>query len=308
MRLFISYASEDRADFAEPLAIKLRENYDVWFAPYELTVGDSLFQKINEGLRSCDYGVVILSHSFFAKKWPPAELNGLFALEEPSRKIILPVWRNITAEEIKEYSPILADRVAANGSQGIDAVVPELRFAIDTSDRQRALGRINPALEKLKTLASTIDEQRNSELLLASEEGVRLVSEAAGHFFDIVEKAFSEIGTSGALNATYKRTGTRMLQVICNYRLTLHLTLSKVFINTALPTIMQALIIRDKGNFIRDSEWDVLSTHDFKPFIRRGPELVWKPDDGTSRTLSAEDMLTDVLDKFRTEFERAALP
>jgi hypothetical protein len=182
MRLFISDASEDRNDFAEPLAKQLGENYEVWFAPYELKVGDSLFKKINEGLRSCDYGVVIMSHHFFAKKWPQAELDGLFAIEEPSSKIILPVWRDLTAGDIRKYSPILADRVAANGSEGIEAVVAALRFAIDTSDRQRELGRLNPTVEKFKGLAETIQERQDSERLLGNTEGVRLVSEAAGHF------------------------------------------------------------------------------------------------------------------------------
>ena len=86
MRLFISYASEDRADFVEPLAKQLAESYEVWFAPYELKVGQSLLMQIDAGLRSCDYGVVVLSHHFFRKKWPPAELSGLFALEGPASR------------------------------------------------------------------------------------------------------------------------------------------------------------------------------------------------------------------------------
>src|SRR5262245_57367435 len=101
MRLFISYASEDRSALAEPLAKALSNDYEVWFAPYELKVGDSLLQKISAGLSSSDFGVVILSRHFFAKKWPQAELNGLFALEEPSKKVILPVWNDITEEEVK---------------------------------------------------------------------------------------------------------------------------------------------------------------------------------------------------------------
>jgi hypothetical protein len=86
MRLFISYASEDRADFVEPLAKQLAESYDVWFAPYELKVGQSLLAQIDAGLRECDYGVVILSHDFFRKKWPPAELGEVSSRSKSHRE------------------------------------------------------------------------------------------------------------------------------------------------------------------------------------------------------------------------------
>jgi len=68
MRLFISHASEDKKDFVEPLAEALRQVYDVWYDKYVLRLGDSLLRKINEGLASCDFGVVVLSPHFFAKK------------------------------------------------------------------------------------------------------------------------------------------------------------------------------------------------------------------------------------------------
>src|ERR1700722_2831578 len=108
MRFFIRRGSEDKADLVRPLAEALRQKYEVWYDEYELTVGDSLLGKINEGLASCDYGVVVLSPSFFAKKWPQAELDGLFALETTTRKIILPVWKDVAFEDVKKFSPVLA--------------------------------------------------------------------------------------------------------------------------------------------------------------------------------------------------------
>jgi hypothetical protein len=50
---FVSHAGEDRVECAEPLAEELeRRGRSVWFSGYELTVGDSLLQKINRGLSS----------------------------------------------------------------------------------------------------------------------------------------------------------------------------------------------------------------------------------------------------------------
>ncbi len=95
-----------------------------------LRPGDSLLEKISEGLRSCDRGIVVLSHHFFAKHWPQAELNGLFALESKERKILIPIWLSVTKEEVLIFSPILADRVAIQASIGIPLVVSQIRGVV----------------------------------------------------------------------------------------------------------------------------------------------------------------------------------
>src|SRR5215469_16836052 len=113
MLLFICHASEDQPDFVKPLADKLAKEFEVWYAPYELHLGDSLREKIDVGLKKCDYGIVVVSHAFFAKNWPQNELDALFALERQSRKIILPIWKGVTKDDVQEYSPLLAARLAA---------------------------------------------------------------------------------------------------------------------------------------------------------------------------------------------------
>jgi hypothetical protein len=133
---FVSHAGEDRAECARPLAEELqRRGRSVWFSGYELTVGDSLLQKINRGLANSQYGIVILSPHFFQKPWPTMELEGLAARTViEGRKIILPVWHNITHAEIARYSPILADRLGVRTSNGIAAVVDELLRAFEAEE------------------------------------------------------------------------------------------------------------------------------------------------------------------------------
>jgi hypothetical protein len=79
MLLFICHAFEDQDDFVRPLAEELRKEYNVWYSGYELTLGDSLLQKIDQGLADCDFGVVVLSKAFFQKKkkWTRVELDAL---------------------------------------------------------------------------------------------------------------------------------------------------------------------------------------------------------------------------------------
>lgn len=107
---FISHASEDKNAVAEPLAKALeRSGAKVWLDKYELSIGDSLRESIDNGLRSAKQGIVILSPIYFEKFWTTKELNGLFAKASKGHKVILPIRHNITAEEVAERSALLAD-------------------------------------------------------------------------------------------------------------------------------------------------------------------------------------------------------
>jgi TIR domain len=106
--VFISHASEDKHAIARPLAQQLTaRGLSVWFDEYELMPGDSLRGKIGEGLRHSHCGVVILSPSFFAKRWPQWELDGLTARQLAGElNIIVPVWHEVGLAEVRSYSPM----------------------------------------------------------------------------------------------------------------------------------------------------------------------------------------------------------
>jgi hypothetical protein len=66
------------------------------------------------------------------------ELEGLAARAVvEGRKVILPVWHNITHGEIARYSPILADRLGVSTAKGITAVVDEMIRAFEAGERER---------------------------------------------------------------------------------------------------------------------------------------------------------------------------
>jgi hypothetical protein len=126
--VFISHASEDKEAIARPLYKALTaRGVLVWFDEAELTLGDSLRRKIDDGLARCRYGIVILSPEFLEKEWPQRELDGLVAREtNTGQKALLPVWHNIDRQTLARYSPTLADRLAADSSKGLDALVAQI--------------------------------------------------------------------------------------------------------------------------------------------------------------------------------------
>jgi len=117
--LFISHASQDKDDFVEPLAgILTKMGFRVWYDDFILKVGDSISRSIDKGIARSSYGLVVLSPHFFAKQWTQRELAGLTTREVAGRKkLILPVWHNVTHEDVMEYSPTLADKKALDTRQ-----------------------------------------------------------------------------------------------------------------------------------------------------------------------------------------------
>ena len=129
--VFISHASEDKLDVARPLAsLLVQAGLSVWLDEFELTVGDSLRRKIDQGLASCRFGLVILSKAFFAKEWPQKELDALVAREDCTDKVLLPVWHNLESGDIRKLSPLLADRLGARTSDGLPFVAASIVRAI----------------------------------------------------------------------------------------------------------------------------------------------------------------------------------
>jgi hypothetical protein len=107
--VFVSHATEDKP-YVEPLVKALEAaGIRVWFDKTTLEWGDDLRSSIDRGLANCRYGIVVFSKTFLGrKKWTEYELNSLFALEQSSRKVILPIWHGISRADLIQYSPAFA--------------------------------------------------------------------------------------------------------------------------------------------------------------------------------------------------------
>jgi len=133
--LFLSHASEDKESLIEPLYHGLKDEFDVWYDKSEITLGDRIYEKISEGIRKCDFGVVVFSPHFLRKTWTQEEFSGLKALQNEERKVILPILHNLTIDELRAKWPIESGRLAINSSEGIPAIVRAIHYAVG-ADRQ----------------------------------------------------------------------------------------------------------------------------------------------------------------------------
>lgn len=126
--MFICHASEDKDTIVRPLANALQERgLVVWYDEFELRVGDSLRRKIDAGIARSRFGIVVLSRPFFAKQWAKYELDGLVTMAVSGKQVLLPIWHDVTKDDVVSYSPSLADKVALRTADyGIREIADEI--------------------------------------------------------------------------------------------------------------------------------------------------------------------------------------
>lgn len=126
--VFISHASEDKDAVARPLRDALtRLGITVWLDEAQMRIGHSLRRKIDDGIRSSRFGVVILSEAFFRKGWTNHELDGLVTRTVAGEQSLLPIWHDLGADQVRAFSPSLADKVAMTTDQfSIDEIAEQI--------------------------------------------------------------------------------------------------------------------------------------------------------------------------------------
>lgn len=87
--VFLSHAHEDKP-FARKRAGDLRrEGHAVWLDEAEIKIGDSLIDKISEGLKEVDYVAAVLSHHSVQSPWVAKELEVASNREISERRVVV---------------------------------------------------------------------------------------------------------------------------------------------------------------------------------------------------------------------------
>ncbi len=92
MPIFISYSHNDKK-FVDALAHQLIQHHvNVWLDRWELSIGDSILEKVQEAIDESSALLVVLSKASVESEWCRKEINGGFIKElEEKRVFVLPV-------------------------------------------------------------------------------------------------------------------------------------------------------------------------------------------------------------------------
>jgi len=112
---FISHDSRNKEKIARPLANGLNSRLCyVWYDEFSLKIGDHLRESIEQGIKEAKKCILILTPEFLNNPgWGKTEFNSIFTRELiMNEKIVLPIWYNVSKEDIYSYSPSLANTFA----------------------------------------------------------------------------------------------------------------------------------------------------------------------------------------------------
>lgn len=92
MTVFVSYSHADR-DFVDKLAAHLvKAKSNVWIDRWELNVGDSIIQRVQDALTKSSALLIVLSKASVASEWCKKEVSaGLLRELEEKRVVVLPI-------------------------------------------------------------------------------------------------------------------------------------------------------------------------------------------------------------------------
>lgn len=134
--VFLSHSSIDKADFVTELSEKLSRNDLKVFEDVKVfEIGQSQTDMMNMGILNSRFVVVFLSPNFIKSGWSDYEFKSFLNREiNENKMIILPIWHDVTVEEVREYNPYLVDKFALSTEKfTVDEMVEHITHVINRS-------------------------------------------------------------------------------------------------------------------------------------------------------------------------------
>ncbi len=109
--LFISHASKDKEELVENLYRSLDKlGVKIFYDKESIEWGDNWKEKILNGVNKAEFAIIVISENFFGREWTERELSELLSRQNRNgQKIILPILKNITVEQLQQKYPSVAD-------------------------------------------------------------------------------------------------------------------------------------------------------------------------------------------------------
>ncbi|WP_047980181.1 TIR domain-containing protein [Ornithinibacillus contaminans] len=131
--VFLSHSSLDKEVFVTELSEKLSEKGLKVFEDVKVfKIGQSQTDMMNMGILNSRFVVVFLSSNFIQSGWSEYEFKSFLNREINEKKIIiLPIWHDVSAEQVRQYNPYLVDKFAlSTGKFTVDEMVEHISQVI----------------------------------------------------------------------------------------------------------------------------------------------------------------------------------
>lgn len=120
--VFLSHSSKDKPFIRQLAADLANVNILVWLDEQQIKVGDSINDKISQGLAESDYFVIAMSDNSTKSEWVKRELNSALIQEIESKKVkILPIKLSDC-----DFPPLIKDKKYADFTKSYKSGLNEL--------------------------------------------------------------------------------------------------------------------------------------------------------------------------------------
>ncbi len=214
--VYLAHGSEDKETIVRPLAHRLMEKgIDVWFDNWEIRAGDSLRQKMEEGLGNCTHFVVVLTPTSMTKPWVNAEIDAAFVQRVAGVSKLIALRCGV---DVSSLSPFLRAQQSPEFRPGSDEDFERLVADIYGIGLKPALGRgprylksVPKGLTGWSTAVVAVAEylvtNSKSGLFADPQVSVDEVTAATGLPLDDVSDAAFELSEAGLVDVRRSHGG-----------------------------------------------------------------------------------------------------
>lgn len=148
-KVFISYSHKDEA-FADMLVEDLREaDIEVWIDQDAIEPGQSIAQRINQGLASTDYVLILVSSAFLNSNWTTSESSAaIVAATDSQRENLIPL---LLEDVWNDVPPLIKHRLFVDFRK--QANLLEYRSSLKTLVR-KLTGVVTPVISKRRPVVT----------------------------------------------------------------------------------------------------------------------------------------------------------
>ena len=211
--IFICHAGEDKPSVVRPLVRAFdAANISHWFDEAEIKWGDSITEKVNEGLKISRYVIVLLSEAFIKKNWPQRELNSALNIEASSGQVrVLPLIAGTeeTKKRIIGEYPILNDKFYLSWNDDTSSIVEALQARLEKTDElasQKQASIQNPTFEAPLPEIKKKFTQRDKDIFL--KDSFKKIKSYFQHALSRLEEKYPDIETDFTEIHNFKFTCT----------------------------------------------------------------------------------------------------
>ena len=214
--IFICHAGEDKEEIVRPMVESFNQaGISCWYDEAEIKWGDSVVQKVDDGLASSRYVIVVFSINFIQKNWPQRELNSVLNQEATTGEVkVLPLLVGSQEEkrQILNQYPLLNDKLYLPWDGNLRNIVTALQSRLNPDEasqmkqiKSHTLG-LNVPLPKIKKEFTQRDKDlflKNSFVII--KDYFQNALQALSQQYQEVDTDFTEVHNFKFISTIYVR-------------------------------------------------------------------------------------------------------